>query len=216
VSTRPFRFLTYGNVMATLALFFALGGTGYAATQLAKNSVGTRQIKKSAVTNVKLASGAVTASKVKTGSLTAPLFAPGTLLKGNKGDPGDKGDTGPSDGYATPSGSGSSQTSETVYASLALPAGSYLVHARVQGAPAHADTNFYCYLRAASDLGTDLDFFHLALPTATSGGLIMGTLQAGVTLAGSDTVEILCRTNTAGDYFVFGARMDAIKVGTLH
>ena len=32
---------SYSNVLATLALFVALGGTSYAATQIAKDSVGS-------------------------------------------------------------------------------------------------------------------------------------------------------------------------------
>jgi len=36
--------LTYGNVVATLALFVALGGASYAAIALPANSVGTRQL----------------------------------------------------------------------------------------------------------------------------------------------------------------------------
>jgi hypothetical protein len=43
------RRLTYANVVAKLALFVALGGSAYAATQLKKNSVGTRQLKNGAV-----------------------------------------------------------------------------------------------------------------------------------------------------------------------
>ena len=46
--------LTYANVMATIAVFVALGGVGYAATRLPRNSVGTKQIRKSAVTPAKL------------------------------------------------------------------------------------------------------------------------------------------------------------------
>ncbi len=52
------RRLTYANVMATLALFVALGGGAIAATQLRKNSVGTRQLKNGAVTEAKLAAAA--------------------------------------------------------------------------------------------------------------------------------------------------------------
>jgi hypothetical protein len=48
------RHLTYANVAATLALFLALGGAAYAATQLPKNSVGTKQLKKGAVTAAKI------------------------------------------------------------------------------------------------------------------------------------------------------------------
>jgi hypothetical protein len=46
--------LTYANVMATIAVFIALGGAGYAATRLPKNSVGTKQIKNGAVTGAKI------------------------------------------------------------------------------------------------------------------------------------------------------------------
>ena len=50
--------LTYANVVATLALIFAVGGTSaYAANQLSANSVGTKQLKNGAVTNAKLADG---------------------------------------------------------------------------------------------------------------------------------------------------------------
>ena len=48
------RHLTYANVAASLALFLALGGAAYAATQLPKNSVGTNQIRKEAVTAAKI------------------------------------------------------------------------------------------------------------------------------------------------------------------
>jgi hypothetical protein len=49
------RHLTYANVAATLALFLALGGAAYAATQLPRNSVGTAQLRREAVTAGKIA-----------------------------------------------------------------------------------------------------------------------------------------------------------------
>lgn len=49
------RHLTYANVAATLALFIALGGGAYAATQLPRNSVDTAQLKREAVTAGKIA-----------------------------------------------------------------------------------------------------------------------------------------------------------------
>jgi hypothetical protein len=57
--------LTYANVTASVALFVALGGASYAATQLPKNSVGSAQIKPNAVTKSDIARNAVTGSKVK-------------------------------------------------------------------------------------------------------------------------------------------------------
>ncbi|MEH3052391.1 MAG: hypothetical protein PGN13_00085 [Patulibacter minatonensis] len=45
------------HLMAGLALFVSLGGTGYAVTQLPKNSVGSAQLKRGSVTNEKLARG---------------------------------------------------------------------------------------------------------------------------------------------------------------
>jgi len=58
--------LTYANVVATLALFAALGGAGaYAASQLAPRSVGERQLRPGAVTAEKLRKNAVIAPKIK-------------------------------------------------------------------------------------------------------------------------------------------------------
>jgi hypothetical protein len=59
--------LTYANVIATLALFIALGGASYAATSLPKGSVGTDQIQAEAVRTGKIADDAVTAAKLAQG-----------------------------------------------------------------------------------------------------------------------------------------------------
>ncbi len=62
--------LTFANVVACLALFIALGGASYAATQLPKNSVGTKQIKKKAVKVGKLGPEAVKAGKLAKNAVT--------------------------------------------------------------------------------------------------------------------------------------------------
>lgn len=62
--------LTYANVVATLALFIALGGASYAALKLPKNSVGAKQLKKNAVATAKIKNAAVNGAKVKDDSLT--------------------------------------------------------------------------------------------------------------------------------------------------
>jgi hypothetical protein len=70
--------LTYANVMATIAVFIALGGSGYAAVTLQKNSVKGKHIAKNAVTS----------PKVKNRSLKRKDFARGTLPKGIPGPQG--------------------------------------------------------------------------------------------------------------------------------
>jgi hypothetical protein len=56
--------------MSSLAVFLVLGGaTAFAATQLAKNSVGSKQIKKNAVTNAKIKNKAVSGAKIADGAV---------------------------------------------------------------------------------------------------------------------------------------------------
>ena len=62
---------TYADVMATIALFLALGGGAYAATALPRNSVGTKQLKNRAVTGAKIRDHSVTGADVKQGTLKA-------------------------------------------------------------------------------------------------------------------------------------------------
>ena len=77
------RRLTYANVVATLGLFIAIGGaSAFAATELGKNSVGSRQLKAKAVSTGKIAPNAVNGSRVANGSLTGEdikLSALGTV-----------------------------------------------------------------------------------------------------------------------------------------
>jgi hypothetical protein len=64
-------------VISLIALFVALGGTGYAAIALPKNSVGAKHIKKNAVTS----------KKVKNRSLKATDLAAGVIPPGFSGRP---------------------------------------------------------------------------------------------------------------------------------
>ena len=82
-------------VVAFVALFVALGGTGYAALQLPKNSVGSKQIRKGAVKTSEIANNAVTGRKVRPRSLTAADFRVGSLPRGERGPAGPAGPTGP-------------------------------------------------------------------------------------------------------------------------
>lgn len=87
--------LSYANVMSTIGVLLALGGTSYAAIKLPSNSVGSAQIKASAVRTSELASNAVTSTDVKDRSLLARDFALGQLPTGATGANGATGLTGP-------------------------------------------------------------------------------------------------------------------------
>ena len=65
---------SYANVMSTIAVFAALGGVGYAAAQLPRNSVGAAQLRPNAVTGAKIRTGAVTGATAQSfDTPTAPV-----------------------------------------------------------------------------------------------------------------------------------------------
>ena len=71
------RALSYANVMATLALFVALGGTGYAAMTITSKDVRDNSLKSADVKN-----GSLKSADVKNGSLQAVDVAPGQVPAG--------------------------------------------------------------------------------------------------------------------------------------
>src|SRR4051794_283556 len=79
--------LSYANVVATLALFIALGGTSYAALKLPKNSVGSTQIKAGAVH-----SGEVANRTIRLGDIS---LSARSSLRGQTGAQGQQGAQGP-------------------------------------------------------------------------------------------------------------------------
>jgi hypothetical protein len=89
---RPFlRRPSPAMVVALLALFVAMGGTGYAALKLPKNSVKATQIAKTAVGASEIKTGGVGTSEVKNRSLLAKDFKAGQLPAGPQGLKGDTG-----------------------------------------------------------------------------------------------------------------------------
>jgi hypothetical protein len=76
------RHFTYANVISTICLFLVLGGgAAFAATKLAKSSVGTEQLKGEAVTKGKMAPNSVNSKKVVNGSLTGEDIVSSSLGK---------------------------------------------------------------------------------------------------------------------------------------
>lgn len=77
--------LSYSNVIATVALFVALGGAAVAAG-LPKNSVGSAQLKRGAVTAAKLRKGAVTSGKIAPGAVIPGKLGANAVGPGNIGN----------------------------------------------------------------------------------------------------------------------------------
>jgi hypothetical protein len=61
--------LTYANVMATLAMFVALGGSSYAAANLPRNSVGASELKANSVGAAEIRRKAVRSSEISDRSI---------------------------------------------------------------------------------------------------------------------------------------------------
>jgi hypothetical protein len=88
------RRLSYANVMATIAVFLALGGGAYAATRLPDGSVGTRQLRRDAVTRAKLADRSVSTAQLVHDGVTLNRLSAGvrSLLRSKAaGTPGPAG-----------------------------------------------------------------------------------------------------------------------------
>ncbi|HTU88216.1 MAG TPA: hypothetical protein VMF57_21730 [Solirubrobacteraceae bacterium] len=118
-------------IISVVALFFALGGVGYAAVALPKNSVGTKQIRNNAVTYQKIAPGTVGSARINqslvqtrvTGTCTGTTGAIGAVTQSghvtcNPSAPQEFG--------SSSTGTAVTGTAATV-ASRSLAAGSYLV-----------------------------------------------------------------------------------------
>ena len=79
------------NVVGYVALFVALGGSSYAAINLPRGSVGTKQLRNGAVTSKKIANGAITPAKLDPGTLGgsvrhwARISQSGRVLSGSRG-----------------------------------------------------------------------------------------------------------------------------------
>lgn len=220
--------LTYANVMATFAVFIALGGASYAAVKLPKNSVGANQLKTEAVTPVKLSK----ASKI---ALTGPQGPSGPQgprgdtgamgamggqgEKGEKGDQGERGEPGPqgpSDGYF---GEGSERPttlheSGADFGTVNVTPGSYIFTAVGRLTNGFSGTsNAECFLRNTSGGAGPAVNVNLA---AEPDRKIVSTVWAR-TVSAPATFTLHCETtDPTSTVLVDEVSIAAVKVGTLH
>lgn len=199
--------LTFSNVVSLLCLFLLVGGgAAYAASNLGKNSVGTKQLKNGSITPAKLNKSAKKSLKGATGAQGAA---------GVQGKEGKEGPIGPSDLYSAennsvltfPAGGGLKEV-----ASLTLPTGQYLLTGKqtVQTESAGGG-ELDCYLNVG---GANKDTFYTTLPKSEATTLV-GT--AAVTVSGSTQVIDQCDATT--NDFILGinsGKLTALKVGTIH
>jgi hypothetical protein len=211
--------LTYANLVATLALFIALGGGAYAATELPAHSVGTRELKNGAVTPTKLSRTAKALLKRGLRGATGARGAPGATgptgavgAAGATGATGAAGATGPSDVYATGTAYlASLPASQTSLGSMTVPAGSYLIQAKVT-LQASTASNSECTIGGpfgSSVIWDQGDVKH----NAPSDDVI--SLLGVATFAAPQAVELDCRAIT-GTVIADDARVTATNVGALH
>lgn len=197
-----------GSAYSVLALFIALGGIGYAAFKLPKNSVGSKQLKK----------GSVTSAKVKDGSLLGKDFKAGQLPQGPAGPAGP---AGPSTAYAAFHDeliellSTSEAAPQQVAVLNGLPAGSYAVQAKLI---ADSESNEEDYTRCNLVAGGDNDYADDYLGTGATGDSFRAVfaMQLVHTFSGNGSVTISCRHSNIGDFaFVKEIKITAIKLGSI-
>jgi hypothetical protein len=223
------RHLTYANVVASLALFLALGGAAFAATQLPRNSVGTGQLKPEAVTAGKIAKKARNQLRGATGP-TGPAGAQGKTGKqggrgptgpaGARGATGATGPTGPRGATGPAGADGTGPATEVFRAStLSIPAaeerqvllqnlapGAYLISADVEVAADGSAVEAEC---ALVGLGTEPR--GLASASIPANGTATLPLAGTVTVGVTTPITLVCGS-TGGAAEVVTANLIATKV----
>ena len=200
ILVRRFRIhLSYANVMATVAVFVALGGSSYAAFSLPKNSVGSRQLKNHAVTPKKVAASTVALFKGRKGD-RGPAGPIG--LAGIQGARGSQGPIGPSNSYYAAG-------SEFVPTSESVPAGDYAV-----SGDASVGCSAACGISCRIQLnGKDAGPSASAATAPSASGELNVADSASLHLSSSGTIGNACSFDSGIGTFI-SRNVMAIKVGS--
>jgi hypothetical protein len=168
---------TASMVVACVALAVALGGTGYAATVLPRNSVGAAQLK----------NNAVTAAKVKNFSLSRQDFKPGQLPVGARGPAGPAGPAGPGARWALVRADGTIIAQSGGITPTAKPSGGAYI------------LDFGSTLAGKLVLVSSANTADLGDRGTVSAGICGGTSEGSTCPSGNDTSHVRVITRRAGD-----------------
>jgi hypothetical protein len=169
--------LSFANVTALLALFVALGGTGYAAVTLPRNSVGEAQIRARAVGSSELKTNAVTSRAIRGRSvmLSDLSVSARNSLRGAIGPAGPAGPPGPG--------------AQVLRA--AVPSGGTVQRGNATGAAHQGGTNEY-RVTFASDITACVATASLAAVPAGAGTDV--PVAGRITVAQDQPTSVLVRT----------------------
>lgn len=187
--------------LALVALFFALGGSAYAATTLPPASVGTKQIRDHAVTLAKIATAARTALRGRQGLQGARGLQGPQGVQGSAGSQGGPGPTASASNTVSPSansipGSDTSQISTTITTSFASR---IIVNASLSLTKSAGTGDVVCQPQiAASSSATFASFsqpMYAADPQVTSGFYtVMPVTGAVAEPPGTYQIQVVCHT----------------------
>ena len=138
--------LTYANVVATIAVFIALGGSSYAALKLPKNSVGSEQLKPNSITSAKVKGGSLSTTDLKASARSLLRGRRGPRgVQGQQGTTGKTGKTGAKGSTGPRGAAGSARAYATVVADNGqLPIFTANVPNLAFGSVARTSTGVYC------------------------------------------------------------------------
>lgn len=220
--------LTYSNVISTFCLVLLLGGgTAYAASQLEKESVGTKQLKKEAVTPAKLSAASkatLTGPRGEAGPTgpTGPAGVAGAAgAAGPKGDAGVKGDRGevgprgPSDGYYA-FNNDTAFTSKTL--TLSVPAGTYIASGSMYAVLSSGYDEIGCSLKGSpASAHEGRAALTIGPPSGAPTVYAHPQVEAGLEIGPGGTITLNCAKfgNGTGTPELYQARIVATRVETL-
>jgi hypothetical protein len=206
-------------VVALIALFVALGGTGYSAVKLSgsvlKNkSVSGKKLKNRTITRTKVKKNTLTAAEIRNGSLLAKSFKAGQIPAGAQGAQGPRG---PSNGFSgTRAGPVAINDTVTSVGKLALGVGSFVIFAKgwVENTTNGTATRLDCTLAAGGD--SDTLVFRLEDP-ANAGNAFRAALALNAVhrFDVPGQAELSCQAGSATVVNASDIRITAIQVESL-